>query len=115
MDRGGVVGVIFDLENAFDAIQHSVLLYKLCTFNFSTHAINWFGFYLGNRSRFVRVRSHQLKPIGMPTGVPQGSILGSFLFTLYGNDLPIVCLNVNIQMYADELSKVAVRQKSQVS
>ncbi len=38
----------------------------------------------------------------MSAGVPQGSILGPLLFSLYVNDLPNVCLISDIQMYADD-------------
>lgn len=38
----------------------------------------------------------------MSAGVPQGSILGPLLISLYVNDLPNVCPNANTQMYADD-------------
>lgn len=47
-------------------------------------------------------QNHESSTICLSTGVPQGSILGPVLFTLYVNNLPCVCPNTNIQMFADD-------------
>lgn len=43
LDKGNVVGAVFiDLKQAFDTVNHEVLLNKLSTFNFSDQATGWF-------------------------------------------------------------------------
>lgn len=103
MDRGGVVGAVFlDLKKAFDTINHGILLSKLNAFNFSADAIKWVESYVTHRTQLVRVKNYQSSVVSLSAGVPQGSILGPLLFSLYVNDFPNVCFNSNIQMYADD-------------
>ena len=57
--------------------------------------------YLSGRYQKVCVNGKLSEPLGIHSGVPQGSILGPALFLLFINDLPLVLKN-NIGIYADD-------------
>lgn len=98
-----IVGAVFlDLRKAFDTVNHRILLAKLSSFNLSDKVLKWLKSYLCQRLQTVRIGNSQSEPLPLSTGLPQGSILSPILFCMYINDLPLVCPDVNIQMYSDD-------------
>ena len=79
---------LLDLSAAFDTLDHSVLLHRLeTTFGIHSVALSWFKSYLTGRSQSVIIDSKVFSPSPLACGVPQGSVLGPVLFTLYSQPL----------------------------
>ncbi len=84
-DRGCItILVLLDLSAAFDTIDHNILLNRLETFvGISGSALAWFKSYLSDCHQFVAVNEEVSYRSQVQYGVPQGSVLGPLLFTLY--------------------------------
>ena len=79
-----VVLVLLDLSAAFDTIEHSVLLSRLeHRYGFDGKVLNWFRSYLIGRSQQVLIADVRSADYPLQYGVPQGSVLGPFLFPLF--------------------------------
>jgi hypothetical protein len=79
-----VILILLDLSAAFDTIDHQTLFDHLeyrC--HIKAAALNWIKSYLTNRTYCVSVKSSQSASRDLKYGVPQGSVLGPFLYTAY--------------------------------
>ena len=94
--------VLLDMSKAFDSINHELLLSKLRKIGVSTSAHKWFKSYLIDRSQVVKIEDTTSKALPLEFGVPQGSIHGPLLFTVYVNDLPLVPRYCQSAIYVDD-------------
>ena len=93
---------MIDLSKAFDTIKHSLLLDKLKAYGIRGTEFKLFSDYLSRRRQRVVVNGAASDWKIVTQGVPQGSILGPLLFTLFVNDMPDVVKHCTINQYADD-------------
>lgn len=105
VDKKGVaLLLLIDFSKAFDRISHNKLLHKLShKYCFSRSAVSLIQSYLSNRTQCVSIDGIVSQAIHIMSGVPQGSVLGPLLFSLYINDLPSVLRHCQIHMFADDV------------
>ena len=76
------------MSAAFDIVDHGLLLKKLSLYGFDGEAVGWVRSYLSDRKQCVSIDGSLSRMLHVPTGVPQGSILGPILYILFTNELP---------------------------
>lgn len=103
MDCGYQIDVIYtDFEKAFDRVDHIILLRKLQELGIRGSLLRWVESYLRNRSQAVVVAGHRSDLVHVPSGVPQGSILGPLLYAAYLYDVGNCFKYARFLMYADD-------------
>ena len=89
--------VLLDLSAAFDTVDHDLLLNQLhFIYRFDGTILNWISRYLRSRTQQVLIGDNTFsKPTQLKCRVPQGSVLGPILFTLFTAPLGEVCKKWN--------------------
>ena len=94
--------MLLDLKKAFDTVNHVILLGKLQHCGIRGAANNRFASFETNRFCFVSVSNVRSNYMPNTCGVPQDSILGPLLFTLYINDISN-CTTCKPRLFADDI------------
>ena len=97
--------VLLDFTAAFDVLDHDILFHRLSSrYGITGQAKKWFMSYMQGRSHSVMIKDIVSPPSYLECGVPQGSVAGPVIFTLYSAPLQdiISAHGVRSVVYADD-------------
>lgn len=94
--------ILLDYTKAFDCVNHNVLFAIFHYIGFSENVIIFFSNYLSNRKQIVKIQNNYSEALILESGVPQGSILGPLLFSIYTCNLHSVLEHCLVHCYADD-------------
>jgi len=87
LDSGEIsIALATDLSLAFDCLPHRLLLAKAHAYGFSSQACQLFHSYLLERKQRVKLNNSCSSWLNLKRGVPQGSLVGPFMYNLFIND-----------------------------
>ena len=81
---------VLEFSKVFDTVLHDRLLGKLVHYGIDKNIRQWFSIFLKGRKQIVIVDGKSSLFTDMDSGVPPGTVLGTFLFLLHINDFPSV-------------------------
>ena len=102
LQRGKQTDVlVMDFSKAFDKVDHNLLCLKLSSYGIRGEINSWISNFLSGRKQCVVVEGEQSTFVPVESGVPQGSVLGPYLFLFYINDIPDG-LKSTCRLFADD-------------
>ena len=93
--------VYFDFRKAFDSVPHKRLIAILEQNGINGKTLNWIKAFLSGRQQRVVVKGTFSTWQNVTSGIPQGSVLGPVLFTIYINSMP-GAVESELYLFADD-------------
>ena len=94
--------LLTDLSKAFDCLSHDLLIAKVHAYGLDIDSLNIPQDYLSSRKQRTKVDSFYSPWEAILSGVPQGSILGPILFSIFMCDMFLMLKAIYFTGYADD-------------
>ena len=102
------LALFIDVAEAFDSLNHNVLLSKLEHYGIRGVALSWLRSYLCNSFQYIELSNDRSLLHLIVSGMPQGSIFGFYLYLIYVNDIFNFYNEVKCVLYADDSSLMLI-------
>ena len=94
--------ILMDFAKTFDKVLHKRLLHKLQRYRIKGNIYHWIKSFLSDRLQKTIIDGTSFSLVPVTSGVPQGTVLGPFLFLIYINDQPDYIQYSTLRLFADD-------------
>jgi hypothetical protein len=107
VDDGKPVDIFYlDFAKAFDKVPRKRLVKKMTAKGLEPAVVRWIENWLTGRTQHVNIQGEKSESCDVDSGVPQGTVLGPTLFSIYIDDLEVTIearkLDVKVVKFADD-------------
>ena len=81
------MALLTDLSKAFDCLPYRLLICKFRAYGLSVNACELLKCYFCERKQSVKLSNKHNDWLALLKGVPQGSLMGPFIFNIFSNNL----------------------------